>query len=190
MSEIGHNSADYDYSQFTDDTPSEDALGQLNALAEAQVAAESEVTRLEAALAHAQQRVKDYAERIIPELMAKVGMATFETTTGLKVSVDEIIRAAPPKSRREAAWAWLRANGYAGMIRRKVMAEFGRGEDETAQQLADYLGKHYTFVSDETAVHPSTLSAFVRDALKRGVEIPLETFGVHRQTVTKIVRPK
>lgn len=185
----------YDYSQYVDEASVSaidkgDALARLSKLAQEQLDAEADVALAQAALARAQEKLKDVSERQIPELMADVGMANFKTTSGLVISVEDSVRASPPKARRDEAWAWLRANGAAGLIKRVVSIEFGKGEDDKAKTLVTDLEKKFDLVKDEAGVHPSTLSAFVREQLKKGSQIPLDVFGVFTQKVAKIGKPK
>ena len=181
----------YDYSEFTDVKASEgsNALAVLSMLAQEQLDAEAVVARCQAELTKAQEKLKDVSERRLPEMMEEIGMADFRTITGLRVVLDQNIRASVPKNFREQAWAWMRANGNAALIKRKVIVEFGKGEDDKAQKLAEALIKDYDLVTDESGVHPSTLAAFVRDQLAKGKDVPLDVFGVFKQRVSKIQRP-
>lgn len=174
------------YAQYADSTAtSENALAELSRLADEQAQAAAQVADLEAQLDKARDRFRDISERIIPEKMDELGMEEFKTRTGLKIKIKEAIRASIPKARQGEAFRWLRDNGYAGLIKRNVAIKFGKGEDETAEELAKQLSEKFE-VEDNTSVHPSTLKAFVNEQLSNGVEIPMELFGVHRQRVSVI----
>ena len=160
-------------------------LSQLSLLAEQQAAAAAKVADLEAQLNAAREELKDIAERQVPELMDQIGVAEFRTASGLKIKIDETIRASIPKAKAPLAFAWLKANGHGGLIKRVVAVQFGKGEDEKAEELHKQLESAYP-VEDSAAVHPSTLAAFVREKLRDGEELPLDLFGVHRQRVAKI----
>lgn len=162
-------------------------LSQLTQLAEQQAAAQSKVADLEAQLNKAREELRDIAERQVPELMDRIGIGEFKTTTGLKIKIDETIRASIPKANAPLAFAWLKNNGHGSLIKRVVSVSFGRGEDEQAEQLVKKLNDELHFEAEDSAsVHPSTLAAFVREKLRNGEEIPLDLFGVHRQRVAKI----
>lgn len=160
-------------------------LSQLQSLAEQQASAAARVAELEAQLNKAREEYRDLAERQVPELMDQIGMAEFKTATGLKIKIDETIRASIPKAKAPLAFAWLKANGHAAMIKRVVQVAFGKGEDERADALREKLAGEFE-VEDNASVHPSTLAAFVREKLRDGEEVPLDLFGVHRQRVSKI----
>lgn len=161
-------------------------LSQLRELAEQQAAAAAEVSRLEAELNKAREAYRDLAERQVPELMDQIGIPEFRTNSGLKIKIDETIRASIPKAKAPLAFAWLKANGHGSLIKRVVQVAFGKGEDERAEELRERLAGEEFPVEDNASVHPSTLAAFVREKLRDGEEIPLDLFGVHRQRVSKI----
>lgn len=188
----------FDYSAYADASEAVKTAGgnmsatlsDLAKLAQEQLDCEAAVAAAQAALTRAQDRLKDVRERRLPEAMAGLELKDFTTESGLKITIENTVRASPPKSEREKAWAWLRANGHAALLKRKVMVEFGKGEDDAAQELVGGLLKEFETVTDETSVHPSTLSAFVKDQLAKGIEIPISTFGIFEQKVAKIKKPK
>lgn len=176
-----------EYLQYTQKAAgSEGELSRLSTLAEEQAKAESEVARLEAELAQARETLKDYAERQVPELMDSIGIEEFKTSTGLKIQVAETIRASISATNAPRAFAWLRGSGHAALIKREVKLTFGRGEDEKAEDTIRDLESKGLNPEDKSSVHPSTLSAFVKESLNAGTEIPLDLLGVHRQRVAKI----
>lgn len=175
-----------DYSAYAPTATSTGELAELTRLAEAQAAAEAEVARLEAELTKARETARDYAERQVPELMDRIGMEEFKTASGLKIKVDETIRASITAANGPAAFAWLREHNHAALIKREVKVAFGKGEDEKADSLIKDLEDRGLIAEEKTAVHPSTLAAFVRENLREGREIPLDLLGVHRQRVSKI----
>jgi hypothetical protein len=164
---------------------SEDVLSSLAKLAEEQIKAVSEVAEAEAQLSTAKEKLKDLAERQIPDLMDQVGLEDFKTSSGLIIEVNETIRAAIPKEHEHRGIAWLKEHGHEALVKRVVSVAFGKGEDGKAQQLYLEMAKRYD-VEDKASVHPSTLSAFVREQLEAGEEIPLDLLGVHRQRVAKV----
>ncbi len=180
--------AQNDYLKYVGATSSGD-LAQLQELADQQAAAEAKVARIEAELTAAREEVRDLSERQLPELMDQIGLETFRTRSGLTIDVKETIRASIPKARSARAFAWLKANGHEAMIKRVVAVSFGKGEDAKAEALREALESEFD-VEDKASVHPSTLSAWVREKLAKGEELPLELFGVHRQRVSKITTGK
>ena len=47
----------------------------------------------------AREELRDIAERQVPELMDQIGIGEFKTTTGLKIKIDETIRASIRRER-------------------------------------------------------------------------------------------
>ncbi len=178
--------SDNAYLDYVQPTASGGELSQLTQLAERQAAASALVLDLEAQLNKAREDLRDIAEREVPELMDQIGIDEFKTTSGLKIKIDETIRASIPKAKAHLAFAWLNANGHGAMIKRVVSVAFGRGEDDKADDLRGRLMDDFE-VDDKSSVHPSTLAAFVREKLSEGEEVPLDLLGVHRQRVAKVV---
>lgn len=185
MTQESPSAASADYRDYITPAASGGELSQLSALAEEQAKAEAEVADLEAQLTAAREKVRDLAERKVPELMDQIGIEEFKTSSGLKIKVAETIRASISQANGPRAFAWLREHGNAAMIKRIVSVAFGKGEDEKAEALVKELGEKFE-CEDKTSVHPSTLSAFVREKLAKGDELPLDLLGVHRQRVSKI----
>lgn len=173
------------YLDYAKPAASGSELGLLQQLAELQAAAEAEIADLEAKLNKAREKYKDLAERQVPELMDQIGMEEFRTNTGLRIVVQETIRASIPKAKAPLAFGWLKDHGHAAMIKRVVSVQFGKGEDDRAEALLSSLSGEYA-AEEKSSVHPSTLAAFIREKLSNGDEVPLDLFGVHRQRVTKI----
>jgi hypothetical protein len=161
-------------------------LTRLAELAEKQAAAELAVKRAEDALQKAQDELRKIAEGELPELMDSLGLEEFRTATGLKIEVKEMIRASIPKPREAEAFAWLRANNHDALIKRSLVVSFGKGEDDEANTLGTQLTEEGYSFDDKQAVHAQTLSAFVREQLEKGKEIPIDLLGVFRQRKSKV----
>jgi hypothetical protein len=173
----------HDYSEHVQ-PQSEDGLAQLSRLAEEQLERQKAVAAAEAELEKRKDELRDIQEVTIPELMEELGIETFTTSNGLKVSVKEDIRASILAANKAQAFQWLRDNGHSAIIKRIVKVQFGMGEDEQAEQAIEALGD--LPVEDESNVHWQTLCRFARELLSEGQEIPEELFSVHRQRVSKI----
>ena len=166
--------------------PSEDGLAKLSQLAVELNAAELEAARIGDELKKANERIKDLAERDIPELMDSLGMAEFRTTAGFKIKVTKTIRASIPEAQKDAAMAWLDDNGHGGLIKRSIVVAFDRGDIEKAKKLQEQLEKKFENVRSDTKVEPSTLRAFIGEQLEKGENIPLPLFGAWEQRIAKI----
>lgn len=178
------NSSYLDYSESANQSDSD--LARLSRMANEQADAEAEIARLNALLTKATERLKDISERQLPEIMDKLGMVDFKTSTGLAIEIDETVRASIPKARSNEAMAWLRANGHEALIKRAVSVDFSRGEDEKARALTTLLAQQGYDPDDKQSVHSQTLAAWCREKLKKGEDFPLDLFGVFRQRAAKI----
>ena len=176
-----------DYSDFQK-APAEGQLAKLSTLADQQAGAAVEVAALEAQLATAKDKLRGISERELPELMDTLGMEEFKTSSGLKISIKEIIRASIPKARKDEAFTWLDEHGHASIVKRSFAVSFGRDEEKWARKFATDLRrrKRELSVEDIKKVESATLRAFVTNQLEDGADIPLELFGVFRQRVAKI----
>lgn len=174
------------YEDFVQATTSNEDIQKLQELSEQQNKAQLAVERLQSLLSQAQDRLKDLAEKQVPEMMDEIGMENFKTTSGLEIKVSEVIRASIPKNRLPEGLSWLRKNGHGALIKRAVSVAFGKGEDQQAEKLKESLISENYSPEDKASVHASTLSAFVREKLKEGEELPQELLGVHRQRIAKV----
>lgn len=173
----------HDYSEFITER-SVDKLELLSELATEQLRLETKLEEAQAAVEVAAKELQDIAERAIPELMLDLGMESFRTSSGIKVDVGEKVRASIIAAQHANAMAWLRDEGHAGLIKRKLELSFGMGEDKMAKKALDLLEDYE--VGDKADVHWSTLGKFVREMLAEGKEVPDTLFSVHKQRISKV----
>lgn len=174
----------HDYSEFTTPKDMGEGLAKLSEMADEQVRRELVLAKADKAAALAKEELRQISEEAIPELMMTMGIETFKTTSGITINVKETIRASVLKATEAAAFAWLRANGHAALIKRKVALQFGMGDDELAQATLDKL--EGLDVEDKSSVHSGTLAKFVREQLEEGTEVPEDLFSIHKQRVSKV----
>ena len=163
---------------------SADALAQLSTLADRQVSAQQAVKQAERQVEIEKANLREIAEVQIPELMQKLGMEKFTTTSGLTVSVQQKVRASVLAAKKAEAMKWLRDNGHEALIKRIVKVQFGMGEDAKAAEAIAALGD--LPVEDDSSVHAQTLAKFVRELDDEGKTVPEELFSVHRQRVSQV----
>lgn len=176
----------YDYGEFQEAAAPDD-LHQLAELAKQMFEAEQEVDRCTKKLEKATKALRTVAERDIPELMDKCGMAEFTTNTGLHLIVKQLVRASISKANRLKAVEWLDENGHGGLVKRKVWVDFTRDQQDAAKQLLEELReKGFENVAEDANVHPQTLGAWVRERLAEGEAFPEKLFGVNKHKVAKI----
>lgn len=177
----------YDYSAFVGvGHNSGNELSEIAQLAESQHAAQVKVEKLETELEIAQKELRNISEKLLPDKMEALGLSDYSTTTGIHVVISEKIRASLAVENRPKGFAWLEENGFGGMIKTTVVSAFGRQQLEKASALADKLREEGYLTNMERKVEPATLTAFVKEQLTQGKELPLDVFGVFRQRIAKV----
>lgn len=154
--------------------------GQVHDLREA----EKIVAFLEAELKEAKKKVRHIAEEVIPATLEDMGLEEVTVKGGLKVKVKQLVYASPRKENREKVYDWLEEHGHGGLIKRHGIFTVGRENEKKAKawikRIKSFPGRF------ERKVEPSTLSAFVRQELESGTEIPMDLFGAHPKRVAKV----
>jgi hypothetical protein len=130
--------------------------------------------------------------RDIPDLLARMHLSECTTASGIRVKVKREIRASlPGHDRVEArmgAFRWLVDNGHGGVIKNQVSVALDRGEDVRADELVVELRAKGFEVEAKKDVHPSTLSALVREVMADGKIVPRENINVFDQQIAKLSR--
>lgn len=131
----------------------------------------------------------------LPERMVAAQLKSFELENGYIVEVKDFIKGTIPSEsqieeerdsllkqalvlRRTQALVWLRKNGGAALLKNKLTAEFGKGEEKAAKEFEKQIGKQGYKVKRDENVNFQTLNSFIREKLKEGVEVPVEPFAL------------
>lgn len=179
--------SNYDYSAFMGvGHNSENELTEVSRLADAQYMAEQKVEQIEEDLKKAKEELRVIAEKKLPEKMELLGLTTFSTRKGVHVKISEKIRASLAVENRPKGFAWLEENGFGGMIKSQVVVPYKRDKLDEANKFVDSLRTEGRVANLERKVEPATLTAFVKEQLAQGKELPLEVFGVFRQRIAKV----
>jgi hypothetical protein len=157
--------------------PTTDQLSQLSTLVRQMHDAELELAKAESELAIRKDALREVAEKQIPELMAQVGIKTFETSDGFVVSIKKTYTAAPTVAQRDEAYDWLEQHGHGGLVKRTVEVGFGVKQGAEAAALMDKLRKDFEDVRGERKVESATLRAWVRQRIESGDAFPRELFN-------------
>ena len=167
-----------------------DALAQLSALSRAlrdeELLGENLAEQVKASAA----RARALAEEDIPSLMTELQLTEIKLETGEKITVTPEVYAAIPAAQREAAFAWLEAHGFGGLIKTEVTIAFGKEQLDAAKKLAAHLAEDGFAPELERNVHASTLKAWLKEQLEKAVNIPLELFGARPVKLAKVKWPK
>jgi hypothetical protein len=165
-----------------------DALRELSRLGDELDETQQRIADLMRKLKKAQEAEVNLREVVIPEAMGNIGMRQFETQNGAEVEIEDVVTAKIAKSAQSKAFAWLEKNGHGGMIRRKVITEFNKDQEEAANGLTKDLKTKYPVVTVEKAVHSGTLKKWAKGMIKDGEKFPRKLFGVFTKQVAKITK--
>jgi hypothetical protein len=116
----------------------------------------------------------------LPKLMDDLGVSMLQRD-GWTVKVEDFVSGTLPKepSEREKALAWLIEHGQEGLIKNSILLNFGKGEHNIAHDLAERLRGEGFEPQEEQGVHPQTLWAWAREAMRSGDDIDQEVLGLY-----------
>ena len=166
----------------------------LKTIAEMARAVEAQSTRvsdLEALIKEEKKKLLKLTDEDLPALLHEIGMAKFELDDGSKIELKPTYGAHIKVDNRDAAFGWLRSNGFDDIIKNTVSCIFGRGEDKKAETFIKVAHDAGGPASQKEEVHPSTLKAFVKERVENGEEFPMDLFGAYvgqRATIKKGTR--
>ena len=162
------------------------SLDQMASLARALVDADGSVEQAELNLKDAKERARVLREETIPSAMQELGLEELKLDTGEKLTVKQDVYAAIPAAQKEQAFQWLEDNGFGGLIKVEVTADYRKGEAEVAMALYKELQERGLQVEFGQSVHAQTLKAFLREQLAAGANVPLDLFGARPVWTAKI----
>lgn len=162
------------------------SLDQMAALARAMMDADASVEQAEASLKEAKERARILREETIPSAMQELGLEELKLDTGQKLSVKQDVYASIPSAQKDAAFQWLEDNGFGGLIKVEVAADFRKGEADQAAELFKELQQRGLQVGLDQSVHAQTLKAFLREQLAAGTNVPLDLFGARPVWTAKL----
>jgi len=182
---------------FEDDAPDSEALEKVStdttkALAghvRNAMALQNKIEAAQAMLSELQEWHRNVLTKDIPSLMSEMGIDSVKVD-GCKVTVAPVVSASITKERLDAALDWLRASGHDDIIKNEVSLSFGKGEDGVAEQAVSALRQLGFAPTQKAGVHPSTLKAFVRQALENAVPLDMDLLGVYVVNTARIERAK
>ena len=152
-------------------------LKDLIETAKLQQDAELKIQELEVGLKVLKEQYRRLQTEVVPGMMQELGINSFELDNGYKVSIKDEYYACIPDAFRFECFEWLRKNELDGIIKTAVNMNFGKGEDESAQHLIDWMTENGLTPNVKETVHPQTLKAFVKERMSAGLELPVDFFG-------------
>ena len=138
------------------------------------------------------KKIKEQADKIgseiIPNLLAEQGLASLKLADGSSVDIKKSYNCTIKKDQLESAFEWLRNNGLGDIIKNEVAVQFGKGEDNKAEQLLGLAVREGYEPSQKQKVEPMTLKALFRERIEAGLDMPSDLFNVFVKDQTKIGR--
>lgn len=162
------------------------SLDQMAALARKLIDANIAVNDAELALAATKEAKRIIEEETIPSAMQELGLQKLQLNTGQTISVSQEVYASMKNADKPKAFTWLNENGFGGLLKVEVKALFGKGEQESAIDLARRLRMEGLNAYADENIHTSTLKAFLKEQLKNGADVPLDLFGARPVWVAKV----
>ena len=168
------------------ETIPEDNMGKIGAVATDIAEVDNEIQELKEELKKKEDYRIKLSEEVLPSLFSEVGLSEIKLADGRKIKVSEYYRAAIKVENRDAAYTWLRNNGFGDLVKNQITCSFGRNEDEKASSLVSDLSEKGLEPAQREWVEPSTLRAFVREQYEAGRELPMDLLGAyigHKTTI-------
>ena len=141
------------------------------------IKSEEEINNLELKLKSKKESLRQQNELIV-QLMEERGVSSIKMKDVKSVDIKPFYTGTITKEKQEAAFEWLRDNGYDDIIKNQVVVKFGRAEDDKASSVYQELANQALDVDRIVKVEPMTLKGFIREMIESGKELPMETFGV------------
>ena len=154
-----------------------DNMGKIGAVANDVADTDKEIADLEDKLKTKKDYKKHLAENVLPNLFSEVGLSELKLADGRHLKVSNYYGASIKEEKKQAAFNWLRDNGFGDLIKNQVSCSFGRNEDEKAKSLIDTLNDRGYQSMQREWVEPSTLRAFIREQHEAGKELPMDLLG-------------
>ena len=149
---------------------------------------ENEIAKLEELVKDKKQKADKISSEIIPNLLAEQGLASLKLADGSSVDIKKSYNCTIKKDQMESAFEWLRNNGLGDIIKNEVAVQFGKGEDNKAEQLLGLAVREGFEPSQKQKVEPMTLKALFRERIEAGLDMPSDFFHTFVKDQTKLGR--
>ena len=155
------------------------SMGKIGAVANDIADTDKEIGDIEEQLKKKKDYKKHLSENVLPNLFAEVGLSELKLADGRLIKVGNYYGASIKEDKKQAAYTWLRNNGFGDLIKNQVSCSFGRNEDEKAKGLIETLNERGYQSLQREWVEPSTLRAFIREQHEAGKQLPMDLLGAY-----------
>jgi len=149
---------------------------------------EDQIGNLEKDLKSVKEQADKISSEVIPNLLAEQGLSSLKLADGSSVDVRKSYNCTIKKDQMELAYNWLRENGLGDIIKNEVAVQFGKGEDNKAEQLLSLAEQEGYEPTQKQKVEPMTLKALFRERVEAGLDMPSQLFNIFVKDQTKIGR--
>ena len=149
---------------------------------------EKEIAELEEKIKHKKEQADKISSEIIPNLLAEQGLSSLKLADGSGVEVKKSYSCTVKKDSVESAYTWLRDNGLGDLIKNEIAVQFGKGEDNKAEQMLYLAAEQGYEPTQKQKVEPMTLKALYRERIEAGLDMPSDFFHTFVKDQTKISR--
>ena len=149
---------------------------------------EDQMLNMEKDLKKLKEKADKIGSEIIPNLLAEQGLSSLKLADGSSIDIRKSYNCTIKKDQVESAFQWLRDNGLGDIIKNEVAVQFGKGEDNKAEQLLGLAVREGYEPSQKQKVEPMTLKALYRERIEAGLDMPSEFFNTFVKDQTKIGR--
>jgi len=149
---------------------------------------EDQIGNLEKDLKSVKEQADKISSEVIPNLLAEQGLSSLKLADGSSIDVRKSYNCTIKKDQMELAYNWLRENGLGDIIKNEVAVQFGKGEDNKAEQLLSLAEQEGYEPTQKQKVEPMTLKALFRERVEAGLDMPSQFFNVFIKDQTKIGR--
>ena len=149
---------------------------------------QNDIEKLEELIKHKKEQADKIGSEIIPNMLAEQGLASLKLADGSSVDIKKSYNCTIKKDQMESAYNWLRENGLGDIIKNEVAVQFGKGEDNKAEQLLGLAVREGYEPSQKQKVEPMTLKALYRERIEAGLDMPSDFFHTFVKDQTKISR--
>ena len=149
---------------------------------------EDQIGNLEKDLKSVKEQADKISSEVIPNLLAEQGLSSLKLADGSSVDVRKSYNCTIKKDQMGLAYNWLRENGLGDIIKNEVAVQFGKGEDNKAEQLLSLAEQEGYEPTQKQKVEPMTLKALFRERVEAGLDMPSQFFNIFIKDQTKIGR--
>lgn len=152
---------------------------QIAQLGESLQTLDEKILQIESELKKQQALRRKLAEETIPDLMREAEITSFRTEDGKEFRLQKKYSARISSANEERAFGWLAETNNDSIIKSEAIIPLDPDNPKLMEAL-DNLSEMGVGFNLTKKIHPSTLRAFVKEAIEDGMPgFPQDAFGVY-----------